>query len=660
MGRLRQAALGIALTLLVGSVTTTTTTAAGPGTIDGLYSGTGKIAAGKETTMVVVGRAGVPLTGVGAVALNVTVTEPSASSFLTVWPTGTPRPLASNLNFTAGQTVANSVLTKVGAGGTISVYNNTGAVHVVIDVVGWFPDNQSYVGLTPARLADSRNSPTVDGTFTNTGPIGQATTTNLTVVGRGSVPATGVGAVALNVTVTNPTRSSFLTVWPSGAGRPTASNLNFVAGQTVPNMVVAKVGAGGQVSIYNNTGSVDVVVDVLGWFPASSAFTPLIPARLLDTRLTTSIVGGTTTDVAITGQPGGPPTGAGAVVLNVTITNPAGPSFLTVWPTGSTRPLSSNLNFVGGQTVPNLVIVKLGTGGKISLFTPTPSADVVIDVLGWFPVSGSFAGLVPARLMDTRSASGPVGALTPGTSWQWQIDGSTINETVLDGVSNPKKMYDIDMFATDSATIGRLHAKGIYVVCYVETGSWENFRPDATSYPQSVLGNNLVGFPNERLVDIRQIAVLQPIIAARFDLAKSKGCDGIEPDLDDTYTGYNTGFPLTMQHQLAYNKAVADLAHARGMSIGLKNGASAGGVFEQAMVQFTDWALNEECNQFGECGGYNVYIAADKAVFQVEYTASGTTAAQICPADNAANFDGILKLSSGSLGALPRIACRNE
>ena len=174
-----------------------------------------------------------------------------------------------------------------------------------------------------------------------------------------------------------------------------------------------------------------------------------------------------------------------------------------------------------------------------------------------------------------------------------------------------------------------------------------------------MLGNTLGGYPNERLVDIRQLAILQPIIAARFDLAKTKGCDGIEPDLDDTYNGYNSGFPLTMQHQLTFNKAVADLAHARGMSIGLKNGASAGGVFEAAMAQFTDWALNEECNQFGECGGYNVYIAANKAVFQVEYTAAGTTAAQICPADNTANFDGILKLSSESLGATPRIACRN-
>ncbi len=666
MSRLRTAlaALAALAVLAIPVVSPTVAHAASPATIDGLYSGIGQIGAGGVATMTVVGRGGVPLTGVGAVALNVTATEPTAASFLTVWPTATARPWASNLNFSAGQTVANAVIVKVGADGTISIFNNSGAVHVVVDVVGWFPAGQSYVGVTPARLADTRNSPTIDGRFSNTGPRGQAKTADVTVLDRAGVPASGVGAVALNVTATDSTTASFVTVWPTGVDRPTASNLNFVPGQTVPNMVIAKVGVGGQVSIYNNTGSVDVVVDVLGWFPSGSTFTPLVPARVLDTRLTSALVGGKSTDVPITGRPGGPPAGAAAVALNVTITNPSGPSFLTVWPSDAGRPLSSNLNFSVGQTVPNMVIVKLGTTGKISLFTPV-GADVVIDVLGWFPASGSFTGLVPARLMDSRPAPGapapggpPPGALTPGTSWQWQIDGNTIDETVLDGVTNPKKMYDIDLFATDAGTIQRLHAKGIYVVCYVETGSWENYRPDAGAYPASVLGNTLAGFPNERLVDIRQISVLQPIIAARFDIAKAKGCDGIEPDLDDTYNGYITGFPLTMQDQLAFNKAVADLAHARGMSIGLKNGAS-GGVFEQAMVQFTDWALNEECNQFDECGGYQVYIAANKAVFQVEYTASGTTAGQVCPANNAANFDGILKLSSESLGALPRIACRN-
>jgi hypothetical protein len=653
----RRPAITIAILAAITMAAPATTSAAGSSTIDGQYSGSGKLAAGVESTMVVVGRGGVPLTGVGAVALNVTVTEPSTASYLTVWPTGSPQPLASNLNFTAGQTVANSVITKVGSNGRISIFNNSGAAHVVVDVLGWFPNNQSFVGVTPARLSDTRNSPTIDGQSSNTGPIPPTGIALVTVVNRGGVPATGVGAVVLNVTATNPTTASFVTVWPKGAARPTASNLNFVAGQTVPNMVIAKVGADGQVSIYNDSGSVDVVVDVLGWFPTGTAYNAMVPARLLDTRPAAAVVGGVTRDVTIAGQPGGPPAGATAVALNVTVTQPGGPSFLTVWPSGSDQPLSSNLNFVGGETVPNMVIVKLGTGGQVSLFTGSPNAHVVIDVLGWFSAGGSFNGVVPARLMDTRGGS--VSALTPGTSWQWQIDGNTIDLTVLDNVANPKKMYDIDLFATSAATIQQLHAKGIYVVCYVETGGWENYRPDAAAYPLAVLGNVLSGFPNERLVDIRQIAELQPIIAARFDLAKAKGCDGIEPDLDDTYNGYDTGFPLTMQDQLAFNHAVADLAHARGLSIGLKNGASSGGVFENAMVKFTDWALNEECNQFGECGGYSVYIAANKAVFQVEYLNSGSTSAEICPSDNAANFDGILKSASESLGALPRIACRN-
>ncbi|MGZ4794229.1 MAG: hypothetical protein ACXWBO_20420, partial [Ilumatobacteraceae bacterium] len=158
-------AIALAVAVVVPVSSPTVVAAASPTTIDGLYAGAGAIGQGVTTTMTVVGRGNVPLTGVGAVALNVTVTEPTASSFLTVWPTGNPRPVASNLDFVAGQTVANSVLTKVGTDGTISIYNNTGAAQVVIDVVGWFPDNQSFVGVVPARLADTRNLPTIDGKY---------------------------------------------------------------------------------------------------------------------------------------------------------------------------------------------------------------------------------------------------------------------------------------------------------------------------------------------------------------------------------------------------------------------------------------------------------------------------------------------------------------
>src|SRR4051794_36124566 len=129
-------------------------------------------------------------------------------------------------------------------------------------------DVATFHGLSPARLMDTRSGqPTIDGLSGGLGPIHSAASVNLTVVGRGGVPATGVGAVALNVTVTNPTIAGFLTVYPAGASRPTASNLNFIPAQTIPNMVLVSVGAGGQVAFYNSAGSTDVIVDVLGWFP---------------------------------------------------------------------------------------------------------------------------------------------------------------------------------------------------------------------------------------------------------------------------------------------------------------------------------------------------------------------------------------------------------
>ncbi|MBI4935563.1 MAG: endo alpha-1,4 polygalactosaminidase [Actinobacteria bacterium] len=247
--------------------------------------------------------------------------------------------------------------------------------------------------------------------------------------------------------------------------------------------------------------------------------------------------------------------------------------------------------------------------------------------------------------------------LRPGTAWQWQLDGRAIDESVLDGVSNPQKMYDVDMETTGADVIARLRAKGIHVVCYLETGGWESYRSDAAQFPAAVLGNRVGGYPNERYLDIRRQDVLLPLMGARFDRAAAKGCNGIEPDLDDTYT-VTTGFPLTMVDQLSYNRAVAQLAHDRGLSIGLKNGASADGSFERAMESFTDWALNESCNRFAECGGYAVYVQHGKPVFQVEYIDEGMSVAQFCPADNAAGFDGLLKQSSSSLSARPRTACR--
>ena len=247
--------------------------------------------------------------------------------------------------------------------------------------------------------------------------------------------------------------------------------------------------------------------------------------------------------------------------------------------------------------------------------------------------------------------------LVPGTSWQWQLDGNTINETILDGVKNPRKMYDIDMEQTDAQTIARLKAKGIYVVCYMEVGGWEKYRNDAGQFPPGVLGNPVDGYEDtERWLDIRQTAILMPIMLARLDRAKAKGCDGVEPDLDDSYAE-DTSFPITLNDQLNYNTALINAAHDRGMSMGLKNGPN----IATAMAKVADWALNEQCNHDHVCGGYASFIALNKAVFNVEYTRPDhMKLADFCPADNKANFDGILKLSSDTLAALPRSACRFE
>ena len=294
--RFRFVGLAAALALLSVSLPSQSASAT---TIDGSFDQTGPVSGGQVFNLPVLGRGGVPASGVGSVALNVTVTRPTAASFVTVWPAGQSRPNASNLNFTPGQTVPNMVIVPVGAGGQISIFNETGTTDVLVDVLGWFPIGPSFTGLTPARLMDSRipTGGTTDGAVSGIGPLAGGQVFNLPVQGRGGVPASGVGSVALNVTVARPTAASFVTVWPAGRSRPNASNLNFTPGQTVPNMVIVPVGAGGQISIFNETGTTDVLVDVLGWFPIGPSFTGLTPARLMDSRIPT----GGTTDGAVSG-----------------------------------------------------------------------------------------------------------------------------------------------------------------------------------------------------------------------------------------------------------------------------------------------------------------------------------------------------------------------
>ena len=182
-------------------------------------------------------------------------------------------------------------------------------------------------------------------------------------------------------------------MYPSGQARPTASSLNFVPGETIANLVVVQVGSGQKVSVFNFAGSTDIVADVVGYFDDGSGaapvlFTPVVPARVLDSRngtggFSTPWAPGQSRDLVVAGA-AGVPANASAVVLNVTVTNPTSPGFVTVWPSGVARPTASNVNFVPGETIPNLVVVQVGSTPMVSLFNFAGSADIVADVVGYY------------------------------------------------------------------------------------------------------------------------------------------------------------------------------------------------------------------------------------------------------------------------------------
>jgi hypothetical protein len=214
----------------------------------------------------------------------------------------------------------------------------------------------------------------------------------------------------------------------------------------------------------------------------------------------------------------------------------------------------------------------------------------------------------PAPTGGAAAPSAVAGIWIPpvSTPWQWQLTG-TVDQTV------DVPMYDVDLFDNSASVVASLHSQGRKVICYMSAGTYENWRPDASQFPADVQGKGN-GWAGEKWLDIRRIDVLAPIMAARLDLCKQKGFDGIEPDNIDGYSN-STGFPLTAQDQLTYNRWLADAAHARGLSIGLKNDLDQ----TSELVSSFDWALNEQCFEYNECNLLAPFTQAGKAVFVVEY-----------------------------------------
>jgi hypothetical protein len=332
------------------------------------------------------------------------------------------------------------------------------------------------------------------------------------------------------------------------------------------------------------------------------------------------------------------------------LVNPA-PTSLTVTTTSSQLPTgtvskaypATNLTALGGTPPYAWTLTSaastftagltLSNGGTIS-GTPTMPGTYNFTV----KVTDFMSATASAGLSMTINQS----VWLPGfnTSWQWQLT-TPVDQTVN------AQMYDIDMFDNDASVVTSLHAQGRKVICYMSVGTFENWRPDAASFPAVVKGNAVSGWPGENWLDIRRLDILGPIMRVRLDLCQTKGFDGVEPDNIDGYTN-STGFPLTAQDQINYNRFLANEAHARGLSVGLKNDVAQ----VQALLPYFEWALNEQCFQYNECNTLAPFIAAGKAVFEVEYSLS---ASQFCPQANALNFNALQK--NLNLDAF-RIPCR--
>ncbi len=349
---------------------------------------TGRVGAGTTFTLALTG---VPA-GSSAVVLNLTVDAPAAAGFVTVYPTGVPRPLASSINVDgAGQTIANLVTVPIGASSnSVDIYTLM-TTDLVADVQGYYTPATTataglFIPLNPTRLLDTREASSI-----HPRPLLAGEQIDLDVAALAVLP-TDATAAALKVTVTESAASGFWTVFPTDSARPIVSNLNVVgSGTTIANQVIARLN-GGRATVFSQTGG-HLVIDLVGWFTGRSApssdvglFVPVSPSRLLDSReppLGALPGHNRTAQVPVAGRFGVPTSGVGAVVINATVTETAAQGFFSVWPAQTYRPTASSLNAMhAGQTIANHVITAVSTAG-FSFYTQN-GAHLVVDLAGWY------------------------------------------------------------------------------------------------------------------------------------------------------------------------------------------------------------------------------------------------------------------------------------
>ena len=360
-------------------------------------------------------------------SLSSTVAEPSVGGFVSVFPTGLAVPTASTMDFGLYQTKSNLVEVAVGRSGQVSVFNLLGTTQVLIDVEGWYDASAPasgaglYNAVEPYRVADTRPG---TGTPYSGDTLGPGQSLTVQVAGVGGVPGSGAEAVVINVTGVDATTYGVLNVYPAGTTQPITSTVNTGAGQIIPNQDVVELSSTGKITITNSAGSVDVIVDVSGWYTdggsgatSGSPFNVLAPTRAVDTRPGTgtpysgdTLPAGQTLRVRLAGVVGIPTSGANAVVMNATVANTGANGDLVIWPEDASKPTASEINWGSGQAAGNLVVMGLGANGAVEVNDESSgSVDVVLDVGGYF---GSAPGVSLPVVSSVSPANGPSGGGT--------------------------------------------------------------------------------------------------------------------------------------------------------------------------------------------------------------------------------------------------------
>jgi hypothetical protein len=280
----------------------------------------------------------------------------------------------------------------------------------------------------------------------------------------------------------------------------------------------------------------------------------------------------------------------------------------------SMSPGARNLKATVGWVVARTPFTVLASGTTTTT-TTTPPATSTTTTTTRAPSTSTTTGTTRPPSTTTSTTAPPPSATwwKPAKGAAWQIQLSTPVDLTVDA-----PIYEIDGADNTAAVVQQLHNQGRRVICYLDVGGAESYRDDYSMIPASALGNTVDGWPDERWIDVRQIAALTPVMSARMDMCRNKGFDAVDPDMMEAYAA-DSGFPITYQDQLTFNRWIADLAHQRGMGVALKQDIDQ----VKDLWPYFDFAVNEQCAQYDECNLYaNTFLSAGKAVFEIEYSVS--------------------------------------